>query len=115
MAEPYTYQIDLFDKNRWRTSVSAADQTVDDRDSADIARAILEDWIIDHPGDLAGGGRVTVFDDPSDHPPDQGARIRVLVFRAGADGDGSATGPPAAAAYLLADPDAADPHAWVNP
>ncbi|MEQ4205570.1 hypothetical protein ABN028_05315 [Actinopolymorpha sp. B17G11] len=113
MAEPYTYQIDLFDKDAWRTSTTAQDRTVGDRASADIARAILEDWIIDHPSDLAGGGRVTVFDDPSDYPPDEGARVRVLVFREVAEDSGPAQ--PAAAAYLLADPDAEDPHAWVNP
>jgi hypothetical protein len=113
MAEPYTYQIDLFDTDGWRTSTSREDQTVADRASADIARAILEDWIIDNPGELAGGGRVTVFEDPSDFPADGGARIRVLVFRPVAEGSGPVQ--PAAAAYLLADPDAADPHAWVNP
>lgn len=115
MAESYTYQIDLFNKDSWQTSATAQDQTVDGRDSADIARAILEGWIIDHPGDLAGGGRVTVFDDPSEYPPDEGARVRVLVFRPGTDGAGNGSEHPAAAAYLLADPDAADPNAWVNP
>lgn len=115
MAEPYTYQIDLFDEDSWQTSATAEDQTVGDRDSADIARAILEDWIIDHPGDLAGGGRVAVLNDPSEHPPDGGARIRVLVFRPGADGTGGGSDRPAAVAYLLADPEAADPNAWVNP
>ncbi|WP_020580028.1 hypothetical protein [Actinopolymorpha alba] len=113
MAETYTYQVELFEGDRWHTSITAEDHSVAGRSGADIARAILEDWIIDHPQDLAGGGRVSVFgDDPSEYPPDALVRVRVRVFRGGLEVHEPE---PAAVAYLLADSGMDDPHGWVNP
>jgi hypothetical protein len=112
MAESYSFQVEIFQDGSWNVTTSAKDRSVADRESVDIARGLMEDWIIDNPSQLAGGGRVSVYGgNPLDYPPDEAARVRILVFRSVADG----TDPePQAAAYLL-DADSEDPDAWVNP
>lgn len=113
MAVPYTYQIDRRTDDVWVRDVVAEDSTVEDRPATEVARAILEDWIIDNPGRLVGGGRVTVFDDdPFDEAPEEGARVRVSIFFGHLDDHAP---DPSATAYLLSDPDTEDPHGWVNP
>lgn len=112
MAESYTYHVDVYHDADWRNHVVAEDQTVDERADEDVARAVLEDWIIDHPAECAGGGRVVTYgEDDFNQVFDEPATARVLIFR----GPASAHEPvPVAAAFLLADPDSRDPHSWVN-
>ncbi len=113
MAVAYTYEIDRRVKDEWVRDAVAEDRTVEDRPATEVARAILEDWIIDNPSRLVGGGRVTVFDkDPFDQAPEENARVRVSIFF-GTLEDRAAQ--PSATAYLLSDPDLQDPHGWVNP
>ncbi len=112
MAESYSFQVETIQDGSWNVTTTAKDRSVADRDSTDIARALMEDWIIDHPTKLAGGGRVSVYGaNPLEYPPDEVARVRILVFRSAVEGQDLE---PQAAAYLL-DPDAEDPDAWVNP
>lgn len=112
MAESYTYHVDVYGEAGWRNHVVSEDQTVADRSEEDIARAVLEDWIIDHPAECAGGGRVITYGERDfDETRDEPATARVLIFRGPASAHEVE---PIAAAYLLADPDARDPHAWVN-
>jgi hypothetical protein len=113
VAKPYTYQIDRRVNDEWVRDAAAEDRTVEDRPAIEVARAILEDWIIDNPGRLVGGGRVTVFDeDPFGEAPEENARVRVFIYFGTLD-DRAAQ--PSASAYLLSDPDLEDPHGWVNP
>ncbi|HEY6739119.1 MAG TPA: hypothetical protein VI076_09740 [Actinopolymorphaceae bacterium] len=101
MAEPYVYAIDRSEYDGdWRNlTMAESRQSLSGRDPAEIARAILEGWIVDHPEDLAGGERVQVFgDDPLEYPPDDQTHVRVRVYR----GDLVTREPePAAAAYLV--------------
>jgi hypothetical protein len=113
VAVPYTYQIDRRIDDGWVQDAVAEDRTVEDRPATEIARAILEDWIIDNPGRLVGGGRVAVFDeDPFAEAPEENARVRVWIYLGELE-DRAAL--PSATAYLLSDPDLEDPHGWVNP
>jgi hypothetical protein len=106
MAESYSFQVESFENGTWTVTASARDRRVADRESPDIARAVLEDWIIDNPDQLAGGGRVSVYGgDPLEYPPDGVARVRVVIFRDSPDGEKPE---PDAAAFLLADPDIED-------
>ena len=107
MAETHTFEIALRnDAGDWVLDRADEVRTTLDREPDAIARAILEDWIIDHPGDLAGGLRLEVFgEDPYDYPPDDRTPIRVWVF-VGTSDDHPAE--PAAAAYLVAEPDDAE-------
>lgn len=112
MAESYTYHVDVYRDGGWRNHLVREDQTVDERSAEEIARAVLEDWIIDHPAECAGGGRVVTYGpDDFDNIQDEPATARVVVFRGPASARDAV---PTAAAYLLADPDARDPHTWVN-
>jgi hypothetical protein len=112
MAESYSFQVEIIQDGTWNVTTTAKDRSVADRECTDIARGLLEDWIIDNPSRLTGGGRVSVYGaNPLEYPPDEAARVRILVFRAAVDGQDPE---PQAAAYLL-DPDAEDHEAWVNP
>lgn len=104
MTEPYTYDVAASDGDGgWILELSKDVRPALDRDAEAIARAILEDWIIDHPLALTGGQRVEVFgDNSSDYPPDELASLRVLVYP-GQRGDHAPS--PAAAAYLVTEPD----------
>jgi hypothetical protein len=113
MAVPYTYQIDRRADDEWVRDAVGEDRTVEGRPATEIARAILEDWIVDNPRRLVGGGRVTVFDsDPFAEAPEENARVRVAIYF-GTQADRAAQS--SATAYLLSDPDLEDPHGWVNP
>jgi len=121
----YTYRVDILEGDTWRTDIVAEDQTVDGRSSTDIARAIVEGWIVDHPEQLSGGGRVTVLDGAPDDPDlERHARVKVRIYEPAPDGpdfdelvlEGAGPPhPPAATAFILANPDTNDPNAWVNP
>ncbi|HZC27852.1 MAG TPA: hypothetical protein VE287_12565 [Actinopolymorphaceae bacterium] len=104
MTEPYTYDVATSDGDGgWILELSKDVRSALDRDAEAIARAILEDWIIDHPLALTGGQRLEVFgNNPSDYPPDELVSMRVWVY----PGQREAHDPsPAAAAYLVAEPD----------
>ncbi len=107
MAQMLTYEIAVSDGDGgWVVRRTEEVRTVIERGAEDTARALLEDWIIDHPGDVAGGQRLEVFgDDPYDYPPDERSGVRVWVFL-GQPVDGARE--PAAAAYLVAEPDDSD-------
>jgi len=105
MAEPsFTYDVAASDGDGgWILELSDDVRSALDRDAEAIARAILEDWIIDHPLGLTGGQRLEVFgDNPGDYPPDELVSLRVWVYPGPRDEHALA---PAAAAYLVAEPD----------
>jgi hypothetical protein len=105
VADRYVYVIAVSDfDGKWRdVQVTQSRQTLQGRQPRAIARAILEDWVVDNPDQLAGGERMQVYGGNShDYPPDEYAHVRVLIYPgtlANHDVD------PAAAAYLLDNPD----------
>lgn len=81
MKQRYTYEIETSDSSgRWSEAVVRDD--VFSRDAMSVARALLENWVIDHPRRLTGGERILVRD-PELHPDADQLRgtIRVRVFR----------------------------------
>jgi hypothetical protein len=112
VSHTFTYRIDVSEADGWRTVAANDDTVIDERTASDLARALLEDWVVDNPGI---GGRIVVYGyNASDLPPDdhdQPVRVRVSVLPGVEELDDDS----AAVAYLLANPDAADPHGWVNP
>jgi hypothetical protein len=101
VADRYVYVIALSNYDgAWRNvRLAQSRQTLEGRKPRAIARALLEDWVVDNPDLLAGGERIRVYgDDAQDYPPDDYAHVRVWVYRGTlANHDQS----PAAAAYLL--------------
>lgn len=81
MKQRYTYEIETRDADgRWSEAIVRDD--VFSRDAMSVARALLENWVIDHPGRLTGGERILVRDPAVDADADQlSGTIRVRVFR----------------------------------
>lgn len=105
MAEPYTYRLDIAEqRGAWERLTLAQPRTsLESRRPKDVARAVLETWVLDHPGRILGADRLEVFgDDIEDYPPDALAHVRVWVFRGTPDDHEDK---PAAAAYLVDRPD----------
>jgi hypothetical protein len=105
VAEPFTYRLDVAEqRGTWESLTLAQPRTsLDSRRPKDVARAVLERWILDHPGQVQGADRLKVFgDDFGDYPPDAVAHVRVWVFRGTPEEHEEK---PAAAAYLVDDPD----------
>lgn len=100
MPDPYAYTIDTSDwDGAWQPDTAAEERTDHGRSAEDIARAILEGWILDHPEKVTGGARVAVFgDDSSAYPADRVTNLRVRIFRGPLDGGGER---PEAVAYLV--------------
>lgn len=81
MKERYTYEIATNRDGAGWHQTALRDDTFS-RDPTSVARALLESWIIDHPGELTGGERIRVYDVTSRHAPGDGAgRVRVRVYR----------------------------------
>jgi hypothetical protein len=82
MKERYTYEIATNGDGTDPWHRTALRDDTFSRDPASVARALLESWIIDHPGELTGGERIHVYDVTSRHPPgDRAGRVRVRVYR----------------------------------
>lgn len=95
------YAIDVSDYDgQWRNQrLAQTRQTLEEREPSELARAILEDWIVDHPAHLAGGERVQVFAETAiDYPPDKYTHVRVWIYRGGIDDHEPV---PCSAAYLV--------------
>lgn len=94
MWDLYTYEIGIASPSgEWHhTLVGNGDFS---RDPEDIARALLESWIIDNHGRLPGGRVFTYSRHLQSDPIDIAASVRVRVWRGR-----SREGEPAGAAYL---------------
>jgi hypothetical protein len=103
MAKFYTYEVQTSHYDgAWNGNGCKEARSDLDRHPDDVARAVLEGWVMDHPFDLDGGVRVAVFgDDPDDYPEDEITNVRVWVY-AGRLEDHEDV--PAAAAYLVNHP-----------
>lgn len=104
MADPYTYTIDTSEWDGvWQPHSASDERTDHGRSSEDLARAVLEGWILDHPEKVTGGARVTVFgDDRDSYPDDQVTNLRVQIFRdPEEDAEREASRHPEAVAYLV--------------
>lgn len=112
MSHRYTSRIDVSEDGQWRSVAAVDDTVIEERTASDVGRAVLEDWVIDHPI----GGRVVVYraEERSKVPTDVTARVRVSVYATDDDIEPGLE-PAEAVAYLLVDPEVADPHGWVNP
>lgn len=100
MPEPYTYRIDIseYDGN-WRTFTQAQTRsTLNARNPKNVARATLENYIVDYPEELGGGERVAIYGEDDTYPPDNHTHVRVFVFRGSLD---EHEPEPCAAAYLV--------------
>ena len=103
MPEAYTYEIAVADGDVWRVTQADEVHPVIDRDAKETARAVLEDWLLDHPNDVEGGERLEVFGrNTHDYPPDVQTQVRVWVYRGPLE---AREVEPAAAAYLVTEPD----------
>jgi hypothetical protein len=105
MSESFTYHVDVSNYDaKWRTLIiDQTRSTLSERDPKDVARAILEDWIVDHPGDVGGAERVEVHGDNVEHYPDDlVSHVRVWIFRGPVNAHEAY---PAAAAYLVDRPE----------
>lgn len=103
MPEAYTYEIAVADGDVWRVTQADELHPVLDRDAKETARAVLEDWLLTHPGDVEGGERLEVFGrNTRDYPPDALTQVRVWVYRGPLE---AREVEPAAAAYLVTEPD----------
>lgn len=97
MWQLYSYEISTTDRaGNWLTELN--DYAMFSRNPEESARALLEQWINSHHGQLPGGRVFTYGSNTSgrQHDPEQSiiASVRVLVW------NGDPTGEPAAAAYL---------------
>lgn len=85
MRERYTYEISTARDGYWRQV--DFDDGMFSRDPASIVRALLENWVIEHPDTLSGGERIHITHprrrSVSDVPdPDSGAaKVRVRIYR----------------------------------
>lgn len=83
MRQRYTYEIETtHDGTTWRRT--ARDSDTFSRTAPAVARALLETWVIDHPGKLDGGERIVVHD-PVHHPHDDeheriAPTVRVRIY-----------------------------------
>jgi hypothetical protein len=59
MRERFTYEIANWLDGRWNVTLIREDTF--SRDAASIARSLLEQWIVGHARELAGGTRVFVY------------------------------------------------------
>lgn len=85
MTERYTYEIATTGHGGGWQRTTLRDDTFS-RDPASAARALLELWIIDHPGELSGGERVRVYSAGSrDAPTHMERGVRVRVYRGSLD------------------------------
>jgi hypothetical protein len=103
MPKFYTYEIETsaYD-GTWESEGRRESRSDLDRHPDEVARAVLEGWVMDHPDDVDGGVRMQVFgDDPGDYPPDDLTNVRVFVFEGKLDDHDER---PAAAAYLVNHP-----------
>ena len=98
-----TYEIETSDYDGvWEGEGRRESRSDLERDPDDVARAVLEVWVMDHPDDVDGGVRMQVFgDDPDDYPADELSNVRAFVYVGKLeDHDDN----PAAAAYLVNHP-----------
>lgn len=80
MRERYTYEIATDERDgEWKRVIRREDTF--SRDPASIVRALLENWVIEHPDELSGGERIHIT-----HPRRRivaepvGARVRVRLY-----------------------------------
>ena len=97
MWQLYSYEISTVDRaGNWLKELN--DYAMFSRDPENSARALLEQWINSHHGQLPGGRVFTYGSNSSNraHSPEESiiASVRVLVW------NGDPVGEPAAAAYL---------------
>lgn len=81
MRERFTYEIANWLDGRW--NVTLIREGTFSRDAASIARSLLEQWIVGHASELAGGTRVFVYagrDARRSGPQHLAASVRVRVF-----------------------------------
>lgn len=103
MADHYSYEVALHTGDAWRITDTGDLAQVPDRDPKETARALLQDWVLDHPRDLVGGQRLEVFgDDPGSYPPESRTGARAWVFRGRSRAHEQL---PTAAAYLVTEPE----------
>lgn len=83
MRERYTYEIATDERDgEWQRVIRREDTF--SRDPASIVRALLENWVIEHPDELRGGERIKIT-----HPRRRivvepvGAKVRVRLFSGG--------------------------------
>lgn len=103
MPRYYTYEVERSDYDgSWDGEGRRESRSDLERDADDVARAVLEVWVMDHPDDVDGGVRVQVYgDDPDDYPADDLTNVRVFVYEGKLEAHDDL---PAAAAYLVNHP-----------
>lgn len=80
MTDHYAYDIATTDADgRWTVNVNGADEF--SRDPVETARSLLERWIHEHYGRIAGGSRVFVLTAQDAEQNGVVPNVRVRVFR----------------------------------
>lgn len=80
MRERYTYEIATDGQNgEWKRVIRREDTF--SRDPASIVRALLENWVIEHPDELGGGERIHITHPRRRVVPEpNSAKVRVRLF-----------------------------------